>query len=136
MPAMPDSSVSKFTAPEKPDDSMDPEAQESDEGENYSDPDSSMEPAIMLSQAQADAAGMSGAMPGDKFTVGVTVANQADDGWNVQLDPGSAVKMEGPSADQTDEDPMATKRGNASVKGPEDFGMPTGLGTSPTILNT
>lgn len=116
-----DSSVDKF-------ETGNPEAQETEEGTQYSDPDSAGEPAIMLSQAQADAAGMTGAMPGDKFTVTLTVADQNDTGWNVSLDPGSAIKEPGP--DMAPEEAPATKLGNSSVKGPMDLGM------SPTVLNT
>lgn len=122
--AQPESSVDKF-------ETTDPAAQDTEEGTEYSDPDSAGEPAIMLSQAQADAAGMSGAMPGDKFTVTVSVASQSDDGWNVQLDPGSAVKMEGPS----EEPEPKEMRDSMKPKGPDALGMPSGLGISPTILN-
>lgn len=116
--AQPDSSVSKF-------DTGDPSDQDTKDGEQYSDPDSQGEPAIMLSSAQADAAGMTGAMPGDTFTVKITVADQNDDGWNVELEPGSAVKDESQPS-------MAPKPLGASMKpqGPMDLGM------SPTVLNT
>ncbi len=114
----PDSSVSKF-------DSGDPSDDDTKAGEQYSDPESQGEPAIMLSSAQVDAAGMTGAMPGDTFTVKVTVTDQSDDGWNVELEPGSAVKDESAPS-------VAPKELGASMKpqGPMDLGM------SPTVLNT
>lgn len=122
-PASPaESSVDKF------DDGTSPEAEETEEGTEYSDPDSAGEPAIMLSQAQADAAGMSGAMPGDRFSVILTVADQNDTGWNVSLDPGSAIKEPGPSMEP--ESMPSEKLGNSSVKGPSEFGL------SPQVLNT
>ena len=96
MPAMPDNSVAKFG------DNGSQEQLDADQGENYQDPDAASEgnePAVMITQAQADAAGMSGAMPGDRFTLTVTVASQNDDGWNLSLDPQSAMKEEGPSED-------------------------------------
>lgn len=126
MPAYPEDSTAKFQAggPE-----ADPDAQDTTEGEVYSDPDSAGEPALMISQAQADAAGMTGAMPGDTFTVKVSVDTQNDAGWNVSLMPGSAVKDPGPSMEPEMGDSM-------KPKGPGDLGMPTGLGQSPTILNT
>lgn len=123
----PDSSVAQF-------DSGDPGADETKEGTDYSDPDSQGEPAIMLSQGQADAAGMTGAMPGDTYTVKITVAMQNDDGWNVQLEPGSAVKDPGPSMGPEDAPAMNMTK-NQKIKGPGDLGMPTGLGASPSILN-
>ena len=121
-PASPaESSVDKF-------DAESPEAEETEQGTEYSDPDSAGEPAIMLSQAQADAAGMTGAMPGDRFTVSLTVADQNDTGWNVSLDPGSAIKEAGPSMEP---DVMPSEKlGNSTVKGPSEFGM------SPQVLNT
>lgn len=120
-PATPaESSVSEFEG-------VDPEAEETQEGEVYSDPDSAGEPAIMLSQAQADAAGMTGAMPGDSFTVRLTVADQNDTGWNVSIDPGSAIKEAGPSMEP--EAMPADRAGNSRVMGPEALGM------SPTTLN-
>lgn len=121
-PASPaESSVDKF-------DDESPDQEETEEGTEYSDPDSAGEPAIMLSQAQADAAGMSGAMPGDRFTVTITVADQNDTGWNVQLDPGSAIKEAGP--DMAPEAMPSEMPGNSMVKSPADLGM------SPTVLNT
>jgi hypothetical protein len=125
MPDQPSSSVDKF-------ETGNADAEDTAEGTEYSDPDSAGEPAIMLSQGQADAAGMTGAMPGDKFQVTVTVATQNDDGWNVQLDPGSAVKMDAP--DMAPEPPEM--KDSMKPKGPGDFGMPAGLGASPSILNT
>lgn len=126
MPPLPESSVSKFAAPGTGGDDSSPEAEETAEGENYSDPDSAGEPAIMLSQAQADAAGMSDAMPGDTFTVKLTIAEQNDDGVNVSIMPGSAMKEQGP-----DMAPPAPPMG-ASMKP----SSPTDLGMSPTIGNT
>lgn len=116
-----DSSVDKF-------DSGSPDAEEQQEGTQYSDPDSAGEPAIMLSQAQADAAGMTGAMPGDTFSVQIQVADQNDTGWNVMLVPGSAMKEQGMGMEPEMEPAM--KQGNSAVKGPADLGM------SPTVLNT
>lgn len=113
-----DSSVDKFATGDTSDD-------DTKDGTQYSDPDSQGEPTIMLSSAQADAAGMAGAMPGDTFTVKVTITDQSDDGWNVELEPGSAVKDEAAPS-------MAPKPMGASMKpkGPMDLGM------SPTVLNT
>lgn len=128
MPAMPEDSTDKFANGNNDLGPGNAEQEEAIAGEDYSQEDSDGEPALMISNAQADAAGMTGAMPGDKFTLNVTVATQADDGWNIQLDPGSAVKMEAPSMDG--------KMGNSTVKGPGDFDIPTGLGQSPSILNT
>lgn len=121
-PASPaESSVDKF-------DDGSPDAEETAEGTEYSQDDSAGEPAIMLSQAQADAAGMTGAMPGDRFTVSLTVADQNDTGWNVSIDPGSALKEAGPSMEP---DAMPSEKlGNSTVKGPSEFGM------SPQVLNT
>lgn len=121
-PAAPaESSVAPFEAGS-------PDAAEQDAGTQYSDPDSAGEPAIMLSQAQADAAGMTGAMPGDKFTVTLTVADQNDTGWNVQIDPGSAIPDAGMPSPDAGLMP-AEKKGNSTVMSPADLGM------SPTILN-
>lgn len=133
--AQPDSSVSKFDAPAAGPDAN-PEAAETKEGTDYSDPDSQGEPAIMLSQAQADAAGLTGAQPGDSFTVTITVTDQNDDGFNIELEPGSAMKTMGDGEPADDGSAPAKMLGkNSKVKTPADFGMPEGLGQSPTILN-
>lgn len=127
--AQPDSSVSKFAAP------SDPEAQETAQGTDYSDPDSAGEPSIMVSQAQLDAAGAQDAQPGDTFTVKITITDSTDDGYNVELQPGSAMK-EPPMGESMDDTAPAKQLGkNSKIKGPGDFGMPEGLGQSPTILN-
>jgi hypothetical protein len=124
--AQPNSSVSQF-------ETGDPEAQDVKEGADYSDPDSSGEPSVMISSAQADAAGMTDAKPGDSFTIKVTITDQTDDGWNIELEPGSAMKDAGPSEEPLD---MPAKRSDKiKLKGPGDLGMPSGLGQSPTILN-
>lgn len=124
--AQPNSSVDKFTS------GADPDAQETQDGTDYSDPDSQGEPAVMITQAQADASGMTGAKPGDTFTIKVTVTDQTDDGWNVELEPGSAIKDPGPSMDDS---PAGAMGKNSKLRGPSDFGMPDGLGQSPTVLN-
>lgn len=126
--AQPDSSVDKFTGPN------DPGAQETKEGTDYSDPDSQGEPAVMLTQAQMDSAGLTGAQPGDTFTIKITIADQSDDGTNIELEPGSAVKDAMPDVDDGSAPATMTSK-NSKVKGPADFGMPQGLGQSPTILN-
>lgn len=131
--AQPDSSVSKFSAPPQGPDT-DPEATETKEGTDYSDPDSQGEPAVMLTQAQMDAAGLTGAQPGDTFTVKITIADQSDDGTNIELEPGSAVKDMTPPMDDGSA-PAAMTGKNSKIKGPSDFGMPQGLGTSPSVLN-
>jgi hypothetical protein len=124
MPAMPDNSTAKFSAgPDNPDATSGTEKEDTEAGTDYSAPDSQNEPAIMLSQAQADAAGMTGAMPGDSFTVKISVTDQNDDGFNVELEPGSAVKNPGPS-----EAPQMS----SSMKPTS----PADLGMSPTIGNT
>lgn len=133
--AQPDSSVSKFSAPPQGPDT-DPEAAETKDGTDYSDPDSQGEPSIMVSQAQLDAAGAMDAQPGDTFTVKITITDSTDDGFNVELEPGSAVKT--PPAPEGMDDGSAPAKmlgKNSKVKTPADFGMPQGLGASPTILN-
>lgn len=132
--AQPDSSVSKFSSPPQGPDT-DPEAQETKDGTDYSDPDSQGEPSIMVSQAQLDAAGAQDAQPGDTFTVKFTVTDSTDGGFNVELEPGSAMKMP-PSPEGMDDTAPAKMMGkNSKLKGPADFGMPEGLGQSPTVLN-
>lgn len=126
--AQPDSSVSKFEGP------SDPDAADTKDGTDYSDPDSAGEPAVMLTQAQMDAAGLTGAQPGDTFTVKITIADQSDDGTNIELEPGSAVKDMAPPMDDGSAPATMTSK-NSKVKGPSDFGMPQGLGQSPTVLN-
>lgn len=125
--AQPDSSVDKFTAP------SDPDTQDTQDGTNYSDPDSQGEPAVMLTQAQADAAGITDPQPGDTYTLKITITDHTDDGFNVELEPGSAMKDQAPAMD--DRMPPAKQLGKIKTKGPGDFGMPEGLGQSPTILN-
>lgn len=138
MPAMPENSTDKFSnqgGGEMADQTENAnENADAEVGEDYEAPTGQDEPAIMLTQGQADAAGMSGAMPGDKFTLSLTVASQADDGWNVSIDPGSAVKAETvPPMDQTADAMMPSRNMSGStVKGPEAFD----LGLSPAIGNT
>lgn len=124
--AQPNSSVDKFGT-------GDPDSQDVTQGTDYSDPDSQGEPAVMLSSAQADAAGMQDAQPGDTFTVKITVTDMSDDGFNVELEPGSAMKDQAPP--MTPDMPPAKLTDKMRVKGPADF-APKGLSDSPTILNT
>lgn len=125
--AQPDSSVDKFT-------SAGTDTEDTQQGTDYSDPGSQGEPAVMLSTAQADAAGIKDAQPGDTFTVKIMVTDMSDDGFNIELEPGSAMKMDmgAPDADSL---PPAKMTSKMKVKGPADF-APEGLSNSPTILNT
>lgn len=124
--AQPDSSVDKFT-------SQGTDTEDTQQGTDYSDPDSQGEPSVMLSSAQADAAGMQDAQPGDTFTVKITVTDLSDDGFNVELEPGSAMKDQAPP--MTPDMPPAKLTDKMRIKGPADF-APEGLSDSPTVLNT
>jgi hypothetical protein len=60
----------------------------------------------------------------------------SDDGYNLELEPGSAVMDQGDDEMAENDTPPAKQVGKMKTKGPGDFGMPSGLSQSPTILNT
>jgi len=82
------------------------------------DPEETSEPAIMLTPGQAGAAGMTDAMPGDTFTVKMTIASAEGGNMEATLVPGSAMK----DMPEGEMEP-AMRKGKQAVKGPSDMGF-------------
>jgi len=89
-------------------------------------PEETSEPAIMLTPGQAGAAGMSDAMPGDTFTVKLTIASAEGGNMEATLIPGSAMK----DMPENEMEP-AMRKGKQAVKGPSDMGFDEDDGFNP-----
>lgn len=77
-------------------------------------------PDIQMDSEQMQSAGLSGAQPGEEYTLKITVTN-TDEGLTASVVPGSATKA------QNDLAPMP-KGGKQNVKGPGDMGFGAGDG--------